>query len=230
MNHIIKGGSAYASVRIELEPGEWVKAEKNSMVAMSGQMKLSARADGGFLRGLARKFSGESFFFQEIKALEQPGWALLAPAMPGAVVAIDLHGRTGITAEKGAFLAATPHVDISSKMQRLIKSLFGGEGFIVVKISGKGTVFLNGFGGIELITLLPDQTITVDTTHLVAWEDSVEYTIGKGATSWTSAALTGEGLAIKMSGPGRVWVQTRTAHTFREWLGVLPPSQKSDKS
>ncbi len=91
MNHVIKGGSAYASVRIDLEPGEWVKAEKNSMVAMSGDLKLTAKADGGFLRGLARKFSGESFFFQEIRSHTTPGWAILAPAMPGAIAAIDLH-------------------------------------------------------------------------------------------------------------------------------------------
>ena len=227
MQHVIKGGSAFSALHVSLQKGESLKAEKNAMMAMSGDLTLSARMDGGLLRGIARKFSGESFFFQEIRADKAPGWAMLAPASPGAVTAIDLEGKTGITAEKGSFLAATNDIAVSSSVQRLVKAVFGGEGFVVVKITGRGTVFLSAFGAMELITLLPDQDIVVDNTHLVAWEDSVSYTLGKGGASWMSAVLSGEGLIARLKGPGRVWVQTRTVPAFRNWLGLLPPGAKS---
>lgn len=227
MKHLIKGGNTSGCLRVEMDKGEWIKAEKNAMIAMGGNLKLSARIDGGFLRGMARKFSGESFFQQEIRAADGAGWVMLAPVLPGAVVAIDLYGKTGITAEKGAFLAATQDVTISSKIQRLIKGFFGGEGFIVIKISGSGTVFLNSFGAVETITLLEGEEITVDNTHLMAWEDSVRYALGKGGASWTSAVLAGEGFTAKMTGPGRIWIQTRTLTTFCERLGILPQRKKS---
>jgi uncharacterized protein (TIGR00266 family) len=220
MNPVIKGGQAFAALRVDLQPGENIKAEKNAMVAMSGDLKLSAKVDGGFLRGIARKFSGESFFFQNISADKKPGWVMLAPQAPGGITSIELNGKVGITAEKGAFLAATNDITISSKVQRLLKAMFSSDGLIVVKIGGSGTVFLSAFGAIETISLLPEQNIIVDNTHLMAWEDSVTYTLGKGGTSWMSAGLGGEGIVAHMKGPGRVWVQTRTAPAFRNWLGL----------
>ncbi len=237
MKYLIKGG-AFAALHIDLQADEWVKAEKNAMVAMSGDMKLSSRMDGGILRSFARKFSGESFFFQEIRAADKPGWVVLSPITLGGVTPIELDGRTGITAEKSSFLAATEHVSISSSVQRLLKGLFGGEGFVVIKISGQGTVFLSSFGAIEMITLQPGQEIVVDNTHLVAWEDSVTYTLGKGGTSWMSAVLAGEGLIARMKGPdktsgkkeGRVWIQTRTPQGFKHWMGVLRGAVNSGNS
>jgi uncharacterized protein (TIGR00266 family) len=227
MNHVIKGGTAFSALQVNLQQGEWLKAESNAMMAMSGNVTLSARADGGILRGLARKFSGESFFFQEIRADKGAGWVMLAPVSPGAVAAIELDGNTGLTAEKGSFLAATEHVTISSTVQSLGKAFFGGEGFVVVKIGGRGTVFLGGFGAVEILTLEAGQEIVVDNTHLIAWEDGITYNLGKGGTSWTQAFLGGEVIAARLKGPGRVWVQTRTLPAFRGWLGILPSQLRS---
>lgn len=229
MNHVIKGGSAFAALQVNLQKGEAIKSEKNAMMAMSGDLTLGARMDGGLLRGLARKFSGESFFFQEIKADKGPGWVMLAPRMPGAVTAIELDGKTELTAEKGAFLAATENIAISSGVQNLTKAVFGGEGLVVVKITGRGTVWLASFGAAECINLDSGQDIAVDNTHLVAWDDGVTYSLGKGGKSWMSAIFGGEGIVAKLKGPGRVWVQTRTVPAFRSWLGVLLPRQNSAK-
>ena len=233
MRYLIKGG-AFSTLHVDLLPNERVKAEKNAMIAMSGDVKLSGRMDGGILRSLARKFSGESFFFQEIRTENKSGWVMLSPISPGGVTPIELDGHTTITAEKSSFLAATENVSISSNVQRLMTGLLGGEGFIVVKISGTGTVFLSSFGAIELITLQAGQEIVVDNTHLVAWEDSVKYTIGKGGTSWMSAMLAGEGLIARMKGPekgqGRVWIQTRTPQGFGHWISALRGPQNSGNS
>ncbi len=222
MNHLIKGGTTFSALQVNLQKGETVKAERNAMMAMCGNLTLSARMDGGFLRGLARKFSGESFFFQEIRAEQAPGWVMLAPVTPGGIIAVELDGKTGITAEKGAFLAASENVAVSSKMQGIGKAIFGGEGLIVVKIGGRGTVFLSGFGAVEPITLEAGQEFTVNNSHLVAWEDSVTYQLAKGGSSWTSAVLGGAGITLRLTGPGRVWVQTRTIWAFKNWLGILP--------
>jgi len=231
MHHVIKGGSAFASLQVELEPGEWLKAEKNAMVAMSGALQLNARMDGGFLRGLARKFSGESFYFQTITATDTPGWAMLAPPMPGAITAIELHGKTVLHAEKNTFLAATSGVEISTALQRPMKALFGGSSFTAIKATGPGIVFLSSFGAIEPVTLMANQEVLVDTAHLMAWDDSVTYHIGKGGTTWSSALLGGEGLVARMAGPGRLWIQSRQLDTFRQWLGtLLPQEEKSAKS
>ena len=233
MRYLIKGG-AFSTLQVDLQKDEWVKAEKNAMVAMSGDMKLSSRMDGGLLRSIARKFSGESFFFQEIRAADAPGWVMLSPLSPGGIVPIELDGRVSVTAEKSSFLAATEHVQISSSVQRLVKGLFGGEGFVVVKITGTGTVFLSSFGAIETIVLQAGQEIVVDNTHLIAWEDGIDYTIGKGGATWMSAVLGGEGFIARLKGPakgtGRVWVQTRTPQGFRHWLGILHPLENSGNS
>ena len=233
MKYLIKGG-AFATLHVDLQPSEWVKAEKNAMIAMSGDIKLSSRMDGGLLRSLARKFSGESFFFQEIRAADTPGWVMLSPISPGGIAPIELDGKTTIMAEKSSFLAATEHVTVSSNLQRLVAGFLGGEGFIVVKIGGQGQVFLSSFGAIEMITLQPGQEIVVDNTHLVAWEDNVKYSMGKGGTSWMSAVLAGEGFIARMKGPekgtGRVWIQTRTAQGFRHWVGALRAPENSANS
>lgn len=231
MHHVIKGGSAFASLRVELAPGDTVKATRNAMMAMSGELQLGARMDGGILRSIARKFTGESFFFQNISAGEEPGWVMLAPPMPGAITAIELHGRNSLIAEKSTFLAATASVEISGTLQQPFKALLSGTSFAAVKVTGPGIAFLCGFGAIEPVTLIPDQEITVNTGHLIAWDESVTYSPGRGGRSWSAAVLGGSGLVARVKGPGRVWVQTRTMDGFKEWLGaLLPQEEKSVKS
>lgn len=230
MHYSLTGGDAFAALRVELQPNEAIKAEKNAMVAMSGHLKLGVKIDGGLLRGLARRFSGEGFFFQDIRAEDEAGWAMLAPTALGGITAVEMTEGNGITAEKGAFLAATSGITVSSTLQRLVKTMLGGEGFVVVKIGGSGTVFLSGFGAIQMLSLLPGQHLTVDNTHLIAWEDSVSYTMGRGGKSWMSAVLGGEGFVAQLHGPGRIWIQTRTPQGFHSWLRALSPPEKTANS
>lgn len=231
MHHVIKGGSAFASLRVELDREEGLKAAKGAMLAMSGDISLSARADGGLLRSIARKFTGTGFFFQNIRAEQKSGWVMLAPPMPGAITAIELHGRNVLNAEQSTFLAATSDIEISSTLQRPFKALFGSSGLTAIKATGPGLLFLCGFGAIEPLTLLPDQDVLVDLGHLMAWDDTVTIQPAKGGTSWSSALLGGEGLVGRVKGPGRIWLQTRTQAGFREWLGeLLPPPEISGKS
>jgi len=223
MKYEFSGGSAFPLLRIELAPGESVKAESGAMVAMSDGMKLTGKADGGILKGIARKFSGESFFMQHIEAADGAGWVMLAAPMPGGVQAVAVSAGRGLTVQKSGFLAATQGVSISTKVQSLTKGILSGEGLFVVKIAGEGTVFLASYGSIETLDLKPGEKVLIDNGHLVAWDADMTYAITKGATSWFSAATSGEGFACRFEGPGRVMFQTRNPQELGGWLFPFLP-------
>lgn len=217
MDYSFQGGDAFSIVKVELDAGETIKAESNAMVAMSTSLQLKGKVDGGFLRGLARKFSGESFFMQEIKAKKTPGWVMLASGKPGDSVAVELDGLEDLYVERGGFLAATENIQTSTKTQSLTKGLFSREGFFVVKLSGKGTAFLSCYGSIMEIELGDGEETLIDNGHLVAWESSMSYNIVKGAEGFISSLTSGEVFALKFTGPGTIYIQTRNPWAFGAW-------------
>lgn len=221
MDYSFEGGEAFSLVRVELDPQESIKAESNAMVAMSTSLELKGKVDGGFLRGLARKFSGESFFMQEIKAHKEPGWVMLAAGQPGDSVGIELDGLEDLYVERGGFLAATQDISVSTKTQSLSKGLFSREGFFVVKLSGKGTAFLSSYGSIMEIELSDGEEVLIDNGHLVAWEASLPYKIVKGASGVVSSLTTGEVLALQFTGPGTIYIQSRNPLAFGAWATPL---------
>jgi uncharacterized protein (TIGR00266 family) len=223
MKYDFSGGSAFPLLRIELAQGESVKAESGAMVAMSDGMKLTGKADGGILKGIARKFSGESFFMQHIEAEAAAGWVMLAAPMPGGVQAVEISEGRQLTVQKTGFLAATQGISVSTKVQSLTKGILSGEGLFVVKIAGAGTVFLASYGAIEIIDLKPGEKVLIDNGHLVAWDADMKYSITKGATSWFSAATSGEGFACRFEGPGRVMFQTRNPQALGGWIFPFLP-------
>ena len=140
MRYEIMQPGAFAFLKVQLEAGESIKAESDAMMAMSGNIKVEGKMEGGMLGGLARKFlSGESLFFQHLTAQGQAGEAVLAPPIPGDVSAYELTGNT-LCITSGGFLAAEESVKIETKMQNLGKGLFSGAGLFVVKASGTGTL------------------------------------------------------------------------------------------
>jgi len=223
MKYDFSGGSAFPLLRVELAQGESVKAESGAMVAMSDGMKLTGKADGGILKGIARKFSGESFFMQHIEAESAAGWVMLAAPMPGGIAAVDVTAGRELTVQKNGFLAATQGISVSTKVQSLTKGILSGEGLFVVKIGGAGTVFLSSYGSIETIDLQPGERVLIDNGHLVAWDAGMKYAITKGATTWVSAATSGEGFACRFEGPGRVMFQTRNPQELGGWLFPFLP-------
>jgi len=226
MNVDVMGGDAYPMLKVSLKQGETVKAESGAMVAMSQGLVLSGKVDGGVGKAIGRLFSGESFFMQEIEAKERDGWVMLASSMPGAIGRLELDGTTEWQVEKKGFLAGTPGVDVSTKMQGITKGLFSGEGFFVVKISGTGSAFLSTYGSLQVINLADGEEVLIDNGHLVAWEATIDYKISKGAKSWTSSFTSGEGVACRFTGPGKVLIQTRNPSGFAGWLYPYLPIPK----
>jgi uncharacterized protein (TIGR00266 family) len=223
MKYEVKYGPSYALGIISLEAGETIQAETGAMVSMSDSIKIETGMKGGILGGLKRSvLGGESFFLNTFEA-EQSGEVTIAPALPGDIIALDLAGQT-LLVQSGSFLAATPDVEIDTKWGGG-KTFFSREGLFLLKCSGSGTIFISSYGGIHLVDLDPGQRYVVDTGHMVAFDESVQYDVGR-AGSWKSTLLGGEGLVCKLTGPGRFYLQTRNPESFVEWLVPKLPGKR----
>ena len=223
MKYEVKYGPAYALGIISLEAGEKIQAETGAMVSMSDSIKIETGMRGGILGGLKRSMlGGESFFLNTFEA-EQQGEVTIAPALPGDIMALDLAGQT-LLIQSGSFLAATPDIEIDTKWGGA-KTFFSREGLFMLKCTGSGTIFVSSYGGIHLVELEPGQRYIVDTGHMVAFDDSVTYDVGR-VGSWKSTLLGGEGLVCKLTGPGRFYLQTRNPESFVEWLIPKLPGKR----
>ena len=226
MNYKILYPEAFPVVEFDLKRGESIKAESDAMIAMSATVDVEGRREGSILGGLARKFlTGESFFMQTLAARRGDGMALIGHALPGGIVDVDLDGSYGLIVQQGGFLAATEGIDIDTKVQNPLKGLFSGEGFFLLNIRGKGTVFVSSYGVIHPLNLEAGEEMVIDNGHLVAWPDYMDYTIEKASNGWLSSMMSGECLVCRFKGPGAVLIQTRNPDGFKEWIRtMIPPS------
>ncbi|PAB59938.1 TIGR00266 family protein [Anaeromicrobium sediminis] len=223
MEYKILHKGAYPLVEVNLGRGERLKAESGAMVAMSNTIDVDGKMEGGLMAGLGRLLAGEKFFFQTLNASRGDGTVLLAPSSTGDIVDITLDGSHGMCVQKDGFLAGQEGIEVSTNMQNLAKGIFSGEGFFILKISGKGHLFLNSFGAIHELNLQPGEEMIVDNSHLVAWADYMDYTIEKASKGWISSFTSGEGLVCKFRGPGKVYIQSRNPGSFGTWLKPYIP-------
>ena len=221
MKYEILYQDAFPLVKCDLQRGEKIKAESDAMVAMSDTLEVNGAMNGGIIGGLARRMlTGESFFFQTIDAVRGDGSVLLGHPAPGGIIDVELDGSYSLRVQKTGFLAATDSIQVDTTMQNLAQGLFSREGFFVVKISGRGTVFLSSYGAIHAINLADNEEYIVDNGHLVAWPDYMNYKIEKASNGWISSWMSGECLVCRFRGPGVVLIQTRNPASFRQWLGT----------
>jgi uncharacterized protein (TIGR00266 family) len=226
-NYEILYEGAYPIVKYRLSQGERIKAESDAMIAMSPTVDVEGKMEGGILGGLGRAFlSNESFFFQHLTARRGPGEVLFGPVTPGGIVDVELDGSYDLLVQKDGFLGATQDVEVSTKMQNLLGGLFSGEGFFVLKISGRGTVFLSSYGAIHIISLGEKEEVIVDNGHLVAWAGYMKYKLEKAANGWISSITSGESLVCRFTGPGPVIIQTRNPSGFSGWLKKITGGRK----
>lgn len=218
-------------VTIELEPGEKVFGEAGSMVYMSPNMKMEAKARGGLLKAIGRKFMGETFFMTEFTPASGKGFVAFAGNAPGTIKAIKLDENEFI-AQKDAFLCAEDGVEISVAFQKKLGAIFfGGEGFILEKLNGKGYVFIHACGDFVEIDLKEGEKIKVDTGSVVGWEATVDYDIER-VKGIKTIFFGGEGLFLTtLTGPGKVLLQSMTLHNLAMALApFLPKQQTSGRS
>lgn len=220
-------GEPMPVVICHLEAGESMITERGSMVWMSGNMRMETQT-GGLGKAFGRLFSGESIFQNTYTAVGGPGMIAFASSFPGTIRAVEITPSMPVIAQKSAFLAATPGVELSVHFQKKFGTgLFGGEGFIMQRLSGHGMAFLEIDGSAVEYSLAPGQQLIVDTGNLAMVDATCQIDIQtiKGAKN---VLFGGEGLFnTVVTGPGRVVLQTMALPAFASALIPYLPT-KSD--
>ncbi len=212
---------ANSAARLKMAPSETVVCEGGAMIAMSGDMSVKTtthqKGSGGIMAGLKRMLSGESFFLNHFTAGGQGGELWLSATLPGDMTAINLDGG-GLIVQAGSFVACEPSVEIGFGWQGF-KTLFSGESLFWLEIKGRGLFVMNSFGAIYPIEV--NGEYIVDTGHIVAFQDTLDFDISKAGTSWIHSFLGGEGLVCRFKGTGTVWCQSHNAGSFGSTLGPM---------
>lgn len=222
-------GDVMQALRIDLKQGEEVYAEAGTMLYMGQGIDLQARMQGGLMKGLMRKFlAGETMFMSVFRCNAPAGHLALANPIAGKIFPIELKGNT-ILAERNAYLAAIGNVDLSIAFtKRFGAGLFGGEGFILQKISGQGLVFLHAGGNMLEFDLAPSEQLRVDTGCIVSLADSVSYDI-QFVGGFRNALFGGEGLFYAtLTGPGHVVLQTLPFSRLANRIAAAVGSRKEE--
>ena len=207
MRYEIKG-TPMPVVEITLESGESVKCEGGSMSWMTPNLKMET-SGGGLGKMFSKVITGESLFQNKYTATGGPGLIAFASSVPGNIIAVEIEPGKEIICQKSSFLAATPGVDVSIFFQRKLGAgFFGGEGFIMQKISGNGIVFLELDGSVETKMLGAGEQIVLDTGYLAMMDATCSMDI-KSVGGVKNAIFGGEGLFnTVVTGPGKITLQT----------------------
>ena len=201
-------GEPLPVVICEMEANEMMITEKGAMSWMSPNMKMET-VGGGMGKMFGRMFSGESMFVNHYTAMGGPGMIAFASSFPGSIRAFDIKPGQDIICQKTAFLASTSKVELSVFFQKKASAgFFGGEGFIMQKLSGDGVAFVEFDGYIKEYQLSAGQSIVVDTDYLVAMDASCSIEIQK-VPGVKNMLFGGEGVFnTVITGPGRVLLQS----------------------
>ena len=207
MQYEIKGGS-FPVVICTLENGEKMITEKGSMAWMSPNMQMETKG-GGLGKMFSKAFSGESMFQNHYTARNGPGMIAFTSSFPGEIKVLEIGPGREMIVQKSAFLAAEAGVELSIHFQkRLGAAFFGGEGFIMQRLSGRGTAFVEIDGDLMEYILKPGQKLIVDTGNVAGFEPSVQMDI-QTVPGAKNMLFGGEGIFnTVLTGPGRVWLQT----------------------
>lgn len=211
-------GTPLPVVICDLSQNETMVCESGAMSWMSPNMQMKTQA-GGFGKAMGRMFSGDSLFLNHYTAMGGPGMIAFASSFPGSIRAFQITPQQGILAQKTAFLAAEPGVQLSVHFQRKLGAgFFGGEGFIMQKLTGQGTAFIEIDGYAMEYTLAPGQQMVIDTGYLAAMSETCTMEIvSTGGVK--NALFGGEGLFnTVVTGPGLIILQT---HPLSAFVGII---------
>jgi uncharacterized protein (TIGR00266 family) len=212
----ISSQPSYSIAYITLDVDEVVECETDAMVAMSTGIEVSGSASGGVISSAIRKYAaGETFFRSKYISRIHGGWVAVASRYPGDISVIELSNNAYLI-QSGSILANAESVEIESRFSG-ITTMVQKEGFVVSRAIGMGELLICAYGGLEKIHLESGQNLIVDTGHLVAWSESLSVKVGP-LNSAATATLTGEGLVAMLTGPGELYIQTRSERGIRQWL------------
>ena len=207
MQYELKGG-AFPVVVCRLNSGESMITEKGSMVWMTPNMEMTTTGGGGIGKMFSKALTGESMF-QNIYTARGEGMITFGSSFPGQILPLEVTPGKSFILQKSAFLASETGVQLSMHVnQKLGAGFFGGEGFIMQKLTGNGIAFAEVDGELVEYTLAPGEQMVVDTGYVMGFELSVSMDIQQ-VKGLKNMVLGGEGLFnTVLTGPGKIWLQT----------------------
>jgi uncharacterized protein (TIGR00266 family) len=217
-------------LHISLRHGEKIYCESDAMVMMESNLELRGKMQGGFFGAIARRIaSGESFFQQHIEAVKGDGDCLLSPCLPGAMQVIDVGAHQYILND-GAFVAADMGIEMKMRKQNIGNTLFAQSGgLFVMESSGQGKLVVSGFGSMFELNVEPGKDVIIDNSHVVCWNNTLQYEvsvttganqsgIGGMFSSMVNSVTSGEGIVLRFSGRGKVFICSRNRDNFLDWV------------
>jgi uncharacterized protein (TIGR00266 family) len=209
---------------VYLSQGESIFTESGGMAWMTGDVEMSTNTRGGLMRGLARSFSGESMFLTTYTCHGAGALVTFTPEAPGSIIPLALEPGQSRICQKDAFMVAESSVDLEVHFRKKLSAgFFGGEGFILQKITGPGMAWIEIAGEVRTYNLKSGQTMKVDPGHLAMYEPTVNYDIARVA-GVRNVLFGGEGLFLAtLTGPGKVWLQSMPLANLASKIAAYVP-------
>lgn len=219
----IRHTPSFAVARATLTGGETMRAESGAMMATSDGVTIEASMQGGLVKSLKRSvLGGESLFITTYTAPSQGGWVDCAARLPGDAMLATLDGSRALNIQRGSYLCSESTIEIDTKWGGF-KNLFGGEGGFLIHASGRGEVVASCYGALDRIMLGAGEKLTVDSGHMVAYDDGVTMNLRRAASGSLTSMKSGEGFVFDFTGPGEVMAQTRNPSELITWLTTVLP-------
>lgn len=215
----------YPVLRVYLERGESIIASSGNMSWMTSGIEYETGTRGGILKGLSRALTGESMFQNKYTASEDNQEIAFASSLPGKILHILMNGNNSIITQKGAFLAADENVKFEAVFTKKVSAgLLGGEGFILQKFSGVGSLFLEADGSLVERILKPGEELLVDQGHVFMFDEGMEYGV-EMVKGLKNIVFGGEGaFLVRLKGPGKVVLQTMPiSNLAKQIIPYIPP-------
>ncbi len=219
-------GEVMQTLDIRLQPGEGIFTESGGMAWMTGDIEMSTDTRGGLLKGLGRSLAGESLFLTTYRCRSGAGMVVFTPESPGKIIPLDLAPGQSMICQKDAFMCAVDSVTLEMHFRkRLGAGLFGGEGFVLQKLTGPGLAFVEIAGEVREYTLQAGQMMLVDPGHIALYEPTVDYDIER-VKGVKNILFGGEGLFLAtLKGPGKIWLQSMPLSNLAGKLARYMPAK-----
>lgn len=220
MNFKIEHRPDFSWLTVAVPKGQTLFVEASAMASMSTNMQMKTKFKGG----LRRFITGESLFLSEFTANGMDGEVTIAPGPFGDISHFELKNET-VYLSSSSYVSHTLGLEYQTKFQNVTKGLFSGAGWFLVKMTGTGHVWYNGYGAITEINV--EDEVLIDNNHLVAFTEGLEYSIEK-LGNYKSLFFSGEGFVCRFRGKGKVFVQTKKPSALVSWAHWFRPVKKND--
>ena len=220
----VEHSPAYASLILDVPANQTVLVEASAMAAMDVSLEMKSKIRGSLLQGVGRMLGGESLFINEFTAQGRNGEIYISPGVPGDIAHYYIEPGHNLMVQSSGFVACSNKIEIDTQFQGF-KGFFSGESLFLLRATGEGDLWFSSYGGILEIEV--SENYIVDTSYIVAFEDSLNYNLefigGLSFNNLLTGVFGGEGLVCRFTGRGRLWIQTRALNPLLNFLHPFRP-------